>query len=425
VEIKGFIMRRAILAILILIVVTSCLACPRMSLAGAKYSGGSGEPNNPYQIANVADLLALAADTNDYNKCFILTADIDLGSSGTFTTAVITGKAFAGVFDGAGHKIINLTINTNGVGNDYLGLFVAIDHGGEIKNLGLENVSITGGEESYFLGGLVGENYYGTISNCYSKGTVTGGSYARLLGGLAGGNWYGSISDCFSTGDVASGNNSEFLGGLVGFNYYGSISSCYSTGAVIVGSNSDHIGGFVGFTSYGTISNCYSTSVVNCGNSSQYVGGLAGVNDDDGIIKNCFSTGEVAGWGYVGGLVGWNGGDISGSYFLDVAGLNNGCGTPLTDGQMKQQNSFIGWDFNDVWTICETTNYPKLLWQILPADIVCPDGVDILDLATLCEQWLIVGPPHYSADISPSPNGDGIVNFADLAAMANHWLEGF
>jgi hypothetical protein len=29
----------------------------------AKYSGGSGEPNTPYQIANVADLLALAGSS--------------------------------------------------------------------------------------------------------------------------------------------------------------------------------------------------------------------------------------------------------------------------------------------------------------------------------------------------------------------------
>jgi hypothetical protein len=38
----------------------------------AKYSGGTGEPNNPYQIGSVDDLLALAADTNDYNQCFIV-----------------------------------------------------------------------------------------------------------------------------------------------------------------------------------------------------------------------------------------------------------------------------------------------------------------------------------------------------------------
>ena len=56
--------------------------------ASAKYSGGTGEPNNPYQLASKANLLAMAADTNDYGKCFILTADINMAGQ-TFTTAII------------------------------------------------------------------------------------------------------------------------------------------------------------------------------------------------------------------------------------------------------------------------------------------------------------------------------------------------
>jgi hypothetical protein len=44
----------------------------------AKYSGGTGEPNDPYQIATAADLIALGEDPNDYGKHFILMADIDL-----------------------------------------------------------------------------------------------------------------------------------------------------------------------------------------------------------------------------------------------------------------------------------------------------------------------------------------------------------
>ena len=46
--------------------------------AQAKYSGGTGEPNDPYQIATAADLIALGETPDDYDKHFILTADIDL-----------------------------------------------------------------------------------------------------------------------------------------------------------------------------------------------------------------------------------------------------------------------------------------------------------------------------------------------------------
>jgi hypothetical protein len=81
------------------------------------YSGGTGEPNAPYQIADANDLLALSANTGDYDKSFIMTADINLDPNlpggQVFTTAVIAPNlygipAFSGVFDGAGHKIINL-----------------------------------------------------------------------------------------------------------------------------------------------------------------------------------------------------------------------------------------------------------------------------------------------------------------------------
>ena len=92
--------------------------------AFGKYSGGAGEPNTPYQIATKADLLVLAADTNDYNQCFILTADIDLDQGQVFTTAIIStdyGTAFTGTFDGNDHKITNFTIN--GGSNEVLGLF--------------------------------------------------------------------------------------------------------------------------------------------------------------------------------------------------------------------------------------------------------------------------------------------------------------
>ena len=62
-------MKRVIFALLVITIVTS---------AQAKYSGGSGTAGNDYQIANVADLNNLANNVSDYNKCFIMTADIDL-----------------------------------------------------------------------------------------------------------------------------------------------------------------------------------------------------------------------------------------------------------------------------------------------------------------------------------------------------------
>ena len=49
-----------------------------VSTAPAKYSGGTGEPNDPYQTATAQDLIALGETPEDYDKHFILTADLDL-----------------------------------------------------------------------------------------------------------------------------------------------------------------------------------------------------------------------------------------------------------------------------------------------------------------------------------------------------------
>jgi len=103
--------------------------------AYAQYSGGTGEPNDPYQIATAEDLMLLGESPEDYDKHFILTADIDLDLNlpgrQAFDRAVIApdkndvesgfqGTPFTGVFDGNGHTITHLTIS----GDTYLGLFV-------------------------------------------------------------------------------------------------------------------------------------------------------------------------------------------------------------------------------------------------------------------------------------------------------------
>ena len=42
------------------------------------YGGGTGERNDPYQIATAEDLILLGESPGDYGKHFILTTDIDL-----------------------------------------------------------------------------------------------------------------------------------------------------------------------------------------------------------------------------------------------------------------------------------------------------------------------------------------------------------
>jgi hypothetical protein len=216
------------------------------------YSGGSGTESDPYLIDNKADLLELGATTSDYGKCFKMTFDINL--SGTnFTRAVIAsdtdsissgfqGTEFTGVFDGNGKKILDLSIS-GGSDGDYIGLFGGVLYRGEVKDLGIGACNVSGRS---FIGGLCGSNASGTISSCYSTGSVIG---IDNVGGLCGFNDNGTISSCYSTVSV-SGTGA--VGGFCGFNH-GVISFCYSTGAV---SGEDNVGGFCGKTDF-IIFSCY------------------------------------------------------------------------------------------------------------------------------------------------------------------------
>jgi hypothetical protein len=338
------------------------------------YSGdGDGTAEYPYQIANKADLLELAADTGNYDKCFILTADIDLAGE-TFTQAVIApytdeeGIQFTGSFDGNGHTIFNLTITAS---EEYvISLFGIVGTGGQVKNLGVENVNIAGWAS---VGGLVGANDNGIITACYATGTVTGsgsagglvgensgtltGCYATSsvsggghLGGLVAfstgsltlchatgsvngtGNFVGgligrqdvggTLNVCYATGSVSGAN---YVGGLVGENYSGiqfyvpMLTQCYATGSV---SGADFVGGLVGINTGGTLTSCYATGSVSGG---LYVGGLVGEVDAGSLIDECYATiGLISGNGSVGGLVGGNWGELTNSYATgSVIGTGN------------------------------------------------------------------------------------------------------
>jgi len=203
---------------------------------------------------------------------------------------------FFGVFDGDGHTISHLTIN----GEADLGLFSYLEHGADVRNLGVLDVNIRG-SSFYNFGGLVALNR-GAITNCYSTGAIRG---PNCLGGLVGAN-EGLMTQCYSDCMVNGGTRA---GGLVGINWYGSVTYCYSTGRVNGGRG---VGGLVGKNLEGSVTHCYSTAPVG---GHLTVGGLLGSNTGGGSVAYCYSTGQVSGTGpfatiWVGGLVGLNSGYV-------------------------------------------------------------------------------------------------------------------
>jgi hypothetical protein len=291
---------------------------------------GTGSSSSPYEISTASDLQAMQENRS---ANYIVVNDID--ASGTvnwnngqgFKSIGEFGNKFTGSFDGQNQTISNLSINRL----DYVGLFGRIDSSAEVENVGVINVNITG--ESY-VGGVVGFNDNGNISNSYSTGNVTGFDY---VGGLVGGN-SGTVSNSYSTGNVTG--ESYHVGGLVGRNY-------------------------------GTVSNSYSTGNVT-GESD--VGGLVGKNNNS-IVSNSYATGSVSGESYVGGVVGFNdNGNISDSYWnsdstitsTDVSTDNTKSGVQqLTTSQMQgssASSNMSAFEFTSTWSTV-TGDYPELQWQ--------------------------------------------------------------
>jgi len=184
---------------------------------------GDGSSSSPYEIRTASDLQAMQEDRS---ANYIVVNDIDASgtvnwNNGQGFNPVGTSdfyqanSEFTGSFDGQKHTISNLSINRL----DYVGLFGAISAGGEVKNVGVINVNITG---ELSVGGIVGSTYKGNISNSYSTGNVTGKSD---VGGIVGSTYKGNISNSYSTGNV-TGEEDE-VGGVVGLNDNGTFSNSY------------------------------------------------------------------------------------------------------------------------------------------------------------------------------------------------------
>jgi hypothetical protein len=259
------------------------------TILAAPYGGGSGTPEDPYQIWTAEQMNTIGLHKEDWSKSFILKADIDLSAyTGIqYNRIGIDGdNVFNGSFDGNSHIIRNLIYKTAASPSNNVGLFGYTGRNTVIKNLGLVDVDISSAEN---LGGLVGLINGATITSCYSTGSVIGNSSS--IGGLVG-SGDGTITSCYSTCTVKGTWN---VGGLIGSGS-GAMTSCYSSGQV---SGLKTVGGLVGFN-HATLISCHSTSVVN-GNQND-IGGLCGENHNP--ITSCYSTGTVSGDSGVGGLIG-------------------------------------------------------------------------------------------------------------------------
>ena len=292
------------------------------------FAGGTGTEEDPYQIANGAQLAYLAqfvnSDSNNdcAGECFVLTADIDLANNdwtpigNSFADVLFDGpdyRLFAGNLDGKGHTISNISIGTEStpLESDVFGLFGATE--GKISNLNLHTVSIHGiakvasiGAVVGFAGGLVGSSG-GSIENCHVTGLTMDMSapsnvYAAAywVGGLVGAlDGTQLINECSVSGGITEKAGKGSIGGLIG-ELGKAAKITYSRSNVTVNVKADSsggadVGGFIGKGNGKTdaetvIRNCYATGNVTGGAyTGGFAGGLWGLN-----IKNCYASGNVS-----------------------------------------------------------------------------------------------------------------------------------
>ena len=316
------------------------------NLTTDKYDiNGDDSKDAVYEISNAGQLYWFAGLVNgtlsgvaqNTSANAVLTKDIVVNKNvlksdgtlndGTFkewTPIATSASPYTGIFEGQNHTISGLYFNQE---DSYdVGLFGR--NNGKIANAGILDSYFYGTSK---VGGVCGNNYTGTITNCYNTGSVSG---LGTLGGVSGYNYTGRITNCYNTGNVSgssgfvggvSGDNSkgtiinsynagsvsglEYVGGVSGDNDTGSITDCYNIGSV--SGSEGNVGGVNGYNNGGTITNSYNAGSVS--GIERYVGGVNGWNN--GTITNCYNIGSVSGSGYVGGVNGWNNGTITNCYY--------------------------------------------------------------------------------------------------------------
>ena len=255
----------AMIVFFIAILFSSIYSLPNVFAASSPITQGDGSAENPYVIDSSAKLEYMAEQINagsaNYSTAYYKqTCDISL--SGITWTPI---NSFGGNYDGQGYLISDLY----GTSNDF-GFISTITSTGVFKNVGFTNINLNYGSSAKRNIGIIALYNNGTISNCFSQGSI--------------------IAKNSSTNDTL------YLGGLVCYQQAGTITNCYNAINMSVSTSAGlvcwkNVGGLIGELTGGTVSNCYNIGKVEITGGSLYwrAGGIAGRCEGEGTVNNCAS----------------------------------------------------------------------------------------------------------------------------------------
>ena len=240
-------------------------------------SWGSGYgANTEFTISTAAQLAKFAsmvnAENNFSGKTVTLSADLDLSAHYWTPIGSTEAKYFAGTFDGQGHTISGIIINSE---SERQGLFGTLG-GGTIRNLKLSASTIT---------------------------LATNASAAGIVANIKKGANTSTIENCHVTSDVSIDTQGH-AGGIAGYVYSGTviIRGCTSAATIILRHDSYQIGGIIGHCGYTGTQGDYASNitVTNClyyGSSLSFAEGYTGVVG--AVIGGYYSNSNYGGYSTV------------------------------------------------------------------------------------------------------------------------------
>lgn len=233
-------------------------------------------------------------------------------------------------------------------------------------------------EQDISVGGIVGYSRHCNVSNCLAAGNITykeqgDGDNAILhrvfLGGIVANTLESNIRNAANTMDIsASTKCTIYAGGIIGRCYgigtTSQIVQCCNLGDIEVNCreyDDSYAAGICATNdqdSWPVITDCFNNGNITAPEA-------AGISVTSAVLSKCYNRGKLTGSKAVGSLLVNKSNSVEYSYYLDEGfpAIYDGGKYPtvkaLSSEAMQNQESYEGFDFEDVWTM-GTDNYPTL-----------------------------------------------------------------
>ncbi len=274
---------------------------------------GTGTAENPYLISTPHEFMIMAevisnnyyralTGSTRYNRAvLLLTGDIDMAG---YPLSPITN--FQGTLDGNNKTVYNLTISGSDI---QCGLFKSIINPVTIKNLTLENMTITNTASSMRVGALIGYAEYAvTLKHCtvknvtFSLPNMTNITFGSMIGKVNS-SIVAKLDTCKFISDVNFNctTSGSHIGGMIG--EYGdaalTMTGCETTIGTGLLTNCSSFGGMIGYVGSGTtttstFTRCSFYGTISASSTNDiYSGGMIGNCARKADFTNCSVSGSL------------------------------------------------------------------------------------------------------------------------------------